>query len=548
MTNINNKIYALNREQEERHTEELAKRLQINYINLTNYPIAPEVLNIIPQEFAMQYQMIPYLKIGSNVKVAMTNPGDESAKKFLVDLGGKIKLAFQPVLVSKSGFLYGYLAYEKKKKEALERMAEERQESEESFETQIKDLATAAAVARRVTTTQLLDVLIMGAINTKASDIHLEPTEDILIVRYRIDGVLQDVVHLPKTQYDSLISRIKYLAHLRMDLANQPQDGRFSFKTSKEVIDMRISTMPSSAGETIVMRLLNQNQGKISLEDMGFRSEALAVIRAAISRPHGVILTSGPTGSGKTSTLYSILSELNRPERKIITLEDPIEYKIPGIEQSQIDKEHGYNFAEGLRAALRQDPDIIMVGEIRDDETAEIAIQAGLTGHLVLSTVHANSAPSVFTRLLDIGVKPFLMSGSINLVMAQRLVRKLCPVCAENHTLESDVWKEVLSVLLPIKEILPSNIAQFLIENPPVLKKPKGCEKCHNSGYSGRLAVIEVLIPNEAIEALVRQKEGASEFTKIARSQGMITMEQDGLIKVLQNLTTIDEVWRTTKE
>ncbi len=333
-----------------------------------------------------------------------------------------------------------------------------------------------------------------------------------------------------------------------MDLADKPQDGRMSFKTSSENVDIRISLMPSSAGETVVMRLLRQNQEKTTLESLGLRAEALTIIRAAMSRPHGVIMTSGPTGSGKTSTLYAILTELNTPERKIITLEDPVEYKIAGIEQSQIDKENGYNFADGLRASLRQDPDIIMVGEIRDVETAEIAIQAGLTGHLVLSTVHANSAPSVFTRLLDIGVKPFLMSGSINLVMAQRLVRKLCPLCSETYTPENDVWLELMKCLEPIKGLISADLAKMLTDQPVELKKNKGCDKCHNSGYSGRLAVIEVLTPNEQIELLIRKMEGVSEFEKVAREQGMITMEQDGLIKVLQGLTNIEEVWRVTKE
>ncbi len=548
MADINNRLFALNRVQEERHTEETAQRIGIPYIDLSNYPIAPEVLAIIPAESAMQYQIIPYLKIASNIKIAMTNPNNPEAKKYLDDISTKTKITFQPVLVSKSGFLFGYMAYERKKKEDQQKREEQSKEKEESFESQIHDLSTAAEVARHVTTTQLLDVVIMGAIKTKASDIHLEPTEDNFLIRYRIDGVLQDVVHLPKPQYESLVSRIKYLSSLRMDLSNKPQDGRLSFKTSSENVDIRISIMPSSAGETIVMRLLRQNQGDVSLESLGFRSEALSIIRAAMSRPHGVIMTSGPTGSGKTSTLYAILTELNKPERKIITLEDPVEYKIAGIEQSQIDKENGYNFADGLRASLRQDPDIIMVGEIRDAETAEIAIQAGLTGHLVLSTVHANSAPSVFTRLLDIGVKPFLMSGSINLVMAQRLVRKLCPLCSEIYTPEEDIWQEIKTRLEPIKELLPTDLANKLTDQPTELKKNKGCEKCHNSGYSGRLAVIEVLTPNEKIELLIRKVEGVSEFEKVAREQGMITMEQDGLIKVLQGLTNIEEVWRVTKE
>lgn len=548
MVDINKKIYALNREQEERHTQEAAEKFGVPYIDLSNYPIVSEVLFVIPQEISLQYQIITYLKIGSNIKVGMTNPADENAKKILDDLSHKTKYVFQPVMISKSSFIFGYMYYEKKKKEEEAKKQQKSQESEESFESKITDLSSAAEVAKNVSITELLDVIIMGSVKTNASDVHLEPGEEKYNVRYRIDGVLQDVVRLPSSQYGSLVSRIKYLSHLRMDISNQPQDGRFSFKTSEEDIDIRISLMPSTYGETIVMRLLRQNAQRASLEAMGFRAEALSVIRSAMARPHGVILTSGPTGSGKTSTLYAILSELNKPERKIITLEDPIEYKIAGIEQSQIDKEHNYTFADGLKASLRQDPDIIMVGEIRDVETAEIAIQAGLTGHLVLSTVHANSAPSVFTRLLDIGVKPFLMSGSINLVMAQRLIRRLCSVCAEQYMPDNDVWREITSSLGIIKSSLPFEVAEELTDTPRQLLRSKGCQKCHNSGFSGRLALIEVLVPDDSIESLIRKVEGVTEFEKSARSQGMVTMEQDGLIKVLRGETTVEEVWRVTKE
>jgi len=548
MVDIGKKIYAVNRHQEEAHTEEAAKKLGVPYIDLSNYQIVPEVLNIVPQEISLQYQILPYLRIASNIKIGVTNPSDQKVMKFIDDLSHKAGLVFQPVMISKSSFLYGYMFYELFKRQKEENIAKEERQSEESYESKIKDLATAAEVAKNVTVTELLDVIITGAIKTNSSDVHIEPGEESYTIRYRIDGVLQDVVKLKMTQHDALISRIKYLAHLRMDVNNNPQDGRFSFKMNKEKIDLRISLMPSAYGETIVMRLLRQNNQMANLEKMNFRPEALSIIRTAMSRPHGVILTSGPTGSGKTSTLYAILTELNKPERKIITLEDPIEYKIDGIEQSQIDKENNYTFADGLRASLRQDPDIIMVGEIRDTETAEIAIQAGLTGHLVLSTVHANSAPSVFTRLLDIGVKPFLMSGSINMVMAQRLIRKLCPVCSEQYTPDNDVWKEIRGSLEKIRSSLPSEVVEKLIDAPQQLMRSKGCEKCHDSGFSGRLALIEVLVPDDNIEALIRKVEGITEFEKAARDQGMITMEQDGLIKVLRGETTVDEVWRVTKE
>lgn len=548
MVDINRTIYSLNREQEERHTEEQAKKMELPYINLSNYPIAPEVLNIIPEEAAIQFQFVPYLKIGNTIKIGITGEVSDAAKNFLNDFRNKNKVSFQPTLISRTSYLYGLLAYEKRKQEAEAKLNAQKKEKEESFEDQISDIKSAAEVARKVTTTKLLDVIIMGAIKTMASDIHLEPSESNFTVRYRIDGILQDVVHLPKGQYGGLLSRIKYLSHLRMDLDNQPQDGRFSFSAPSGVTDIRVSVMPSSDGETVVMRLLSRSQVSIKLNNLGFREDALSTIFSAISKPHGLILTSGPTGSGKTTTLYAMLSELNKPQRKIITLEDPIEYKIEGVEQSQVNREQKYDFADGLKAALRQDPDIMMVGEIRDLETAEIAIQAGLTGHLVLSTVHANSAPSVFVRLLDIGVKPFLLSGSINLVMAQRLVRRICENCAEEYQPDPATWQEIKKILTPISAVLSADIKNKLDSSLPKLKKAKGCAKCNNSGFSGRLAILEVFVPDENISKLIQQRGGVLEFDKAARNSGMISMEQDGLIRVLANQTTPDEVWRVTRE
>ncbi|MFA7244257.1 MAG: GspE/PulE family protein [Patescibacteria group bacterium] len=547
MPDLNKTIFYLNREQEERHTQELAKKLNLPYINLSNYPIAPEILNLISKEIALRFQIIPYLKIGSTVKIGTANPSDDAMASYLAELERTSKLKFVKSLISKASLFYGILAYENKEKEEKKK-AEETKESGQNFTEEIKDLESAASVARSVSTTHLLEVIMTGAAKTNASDIHLEPTEKEFIIRYRIDGVLQNVVSLPMSQYKSLLSRIKFLSKLKMDNAIEPQDGRFSFKFGEEPIDLRVSTLPSADGESVVIRLLRQTGSILSLKNLGIRPDALSVIEAAISKPHGMILTSGPTGSGKSSTLYAILHELNKSNVKIITLEDPVEYHIPGVEQSQVEKEEGYTFALGLRASLRQDPDILMVGEVRDTETAEIAIQAAMTGHLLLSTIHANSAPGVFVRLLDIGVKPFLLSGSINLVMAQRLVRRICPACAEEYTPSPEVWKEIQDSLLPIQKLLDPASQNLLSSAAPKLKRGKGCGKCRNVGFSGRQVIIEVLVPNESIDKLLFEKAGLSEFTKAALSSGMITMEQDGLSKVLSGVTTAEEVWRVTKD
>ena len=544
---IKDKVYYLNRVQEERHTEELAKKTQLPYINLVNYPLLEEILKIIPEESAILYQVIPYLKIGKTVKVGLVDPVNPRTATFLSNFGKTTGINFTITVISKTGFLYGISVYESLRQDKLAKKKTEVKEHEESFEDEIKDLKSAGEALQSANTTKLLDVIVTGAAKTKSSDIHIEPAEKDFLVRFRIDGILQDVVKLPQSQYKQLISRIKFLASLRMDVSDQPQDGRITIKATGEDIDLRISIMPSTWGESVVIRLLGQEKSVLNLDSLGVRPDALAAIREAISKPYGMILTSGPTGSGKSSTLYAILMELNKPGVKIITLENPVEYRIEGIEQSQVKPGAGYEFADGLRASMRQDPDILMVGEIRDQETAEIAVQAALTGHLLISTIHANSAPAVFARLLEIGVKPFLLSGSINLIMAQRLVRKICDKCREKYNPREEIWQEVQAALVPIKARLNPAMQQIIESKNPTLVHGKGCAACNQSGYRGRQLVIEALVPDETIEVLIAKKGTIPEFNKAAAAQGMITMEEDGLIKALQGTTTIEEVWRVTR-
>jgi len=547
LANIDKTLYYLNREQEEHHTQDLAKRLNLPYINLTGYPLTLEVLSIVPNNMSVQYQIIPYLKIGSTVKIGVVNPNKKGLKEYLDRLAKEKRVQFTYVIISQSSFLYGVVLYDNAKKEA-DKKAGKAGDEEKSLENKIKDEQSLVIVASETQDTKLLDVIVYGGIMLKASDIHLEPGEKELSVRYRLDGVLREVLKIPANNYKTLLSRIKYLAKMRMDKKTEPQDGRFSFKTTKATIDLRVSVLPSSYGESVVLRILSQEKEKLNLESLGFRPDALELIKSAIAKPNGMILTSGPTGSGKTSTMYAVLTQLNKPEVKIITLEDPVEYRIPGIEQSQIDKEHNYDFASGLKAILRQDPDIVMVGEIRDPETAEIAVQAAMTGHLLLSTIHANSAPAVFVRLLEIGVKPFLLAGSVNLVMAQRLVRKVCDKCVEEVDAKPEVWQEMRKTLEPLKSKLNSKYQALLSADSVKLKRGAGCSECGNSGFSGRQVITEVLKPDQGVEDLISQKASIAEFQKAAHAQGMITIEQDGLVKVLQGVTTVEEVWRVTKE
>lgn len=547
MANIDETIFMLNREQEEQHIQAKAKTLELPYVNLIGYPILQDVLQTISEESSLKYQVVPYLKTNNDLHLGAIDPLNEKVVAFIESLGKETNMKPVVALISETSFKYAVSCYENYQKTVDDAQKVKQEEMTAFTDVKITDLKSAADAAKRANLTRLLDVILLGAMKLNASDIHFEPSEADLLIRYRIDGVLQDVVNLPLNFHKQLTSRIKYLAKLRMDISNEPQDGRFSFSSPVESLDFRVSIMPSASGESIVLRLLGQEKAILKLDILGFRPDALAEIKDAISKPHGMIVTSGPTGSGKSSTLYAILMEVKKPGIKIITLEDPVEYKIEGIEQSQIRPGQGYEFSDGLRASLRQDPDILMVGEIRDQETAEIAVQAALTGHLLLSTIHANSAPSVFARFLEIGVKPFLLSGSINLIMAQRLVRKICPDCQTQYIPAADEWKTVVETLSKSKDKLPENIQKLLAMPQVKLIKGEGCAKCNSTGFSGRQVIVETLIPNEEIEGLVARGASISEFEKSAIKAGMITMEQDGLMKALSGLTTIEEVWRVTK-
>lgn len=547
MVDIDNLLTNISREQEEVHAQDRARKANLGYIKLVGYPLTKEILDLVPEADAVRLQIVPYLKIGNQLRVGVVAINKE-IEDYLLKIGQSVGLKPAPFMMSQSSFLYAISYYEKYKEQELTKAITREQEVQEETNYDVKDIRGAAELAKKASTTKLLDTLLIGAAKLNASDIHLEPSESEFLTRYRIDGVLQDIVRLPLQQYKQIISRIKFMAKLRMDMNDQPQDGRFSFvMPGDENVDFRVSVMPSAYGESLVLRLLGQEKSVLTLDTLGFRPEALAMIKEEISKPHGMILTSGPTGSGKSSTLYAILMQLKKPGIKIITLEDPVEYKIEGIEQSQVKPGAGYEFADGLRASLRQDPDVLMVGEIRDGETAEIAVQAALTGHLLLSTIHANSAPAVFARFLEIGVQPFLLSGSINLIMAQRLVRKNCTFCQEKYTPNPETWAAIKQILSPVKSRLPQEIIDKIDKDETTLIHSKGCEKCNDTGFSGRQVIVEMITPDETVESLIAKKATISEFEKVAKENGMITMEQDGLMKVLQGTTTVEEVWRVTK-
>jgi len=403
---------------------------------------------------------------------------------------------------------------------------------------QIKDISDIKNKLQTVSATKLLEILVAGALKTKCSDIHLEPEADKTRVRYRLDGVLHDISFFEKSSYNKVLNRIKILSKMKINIHDSPQDGRFTIKQKSVDIEVRVSIIPSEFGETIVMRLLDPRTIKGTLEDLGLRQDLLLIIREELKNKTGAILTSGPTGSGKTTTLYAFVNTLNESGTKIITIEDPIEYHIPGISQTQVDQKKKYTFTNGLKAIIRQDPDIILVGEIRDKETAEIALNAALTGHLVLSTIHTNNAAGIIPRLIDLGVKPQIIAPAINLSIAQRLLRKLCPACKKQVQATDKELEKIKKVLEPISK---------KVDFPKLTSSLKlytagQCHKCNSSGYLGRTGIFELFQISENIERLILTSPSILDIEETALKEGLTTMLQDAYLKLLEGITSIEEI------
>ncbi len=508
MTDISKALQMFSREEEEKLARDQAAKLGYPYIGLVGFPFTPEVISVLPKDQSKTLGVVSFYKLNDVVKVATNNPKNPALVPFLKDLAVATNLKFYLYYCSDSSLKYALaqLEFVKEAPKTLEKHVI----SDDYIQGKFGGAQDLKAIGQKIletSVTEIMDIIFAGAIHLDASDVHIEPIENGARLRYRIDGILQDIIALPGDTYKALRNRIKYLCKMKMNITEEPQDGRFDVEIGGKSIDVRVSLMPSAWGEVIVTRLLNPSGAMVSLEELGFNAKALADIEEAVKKPNGAIFNTGPTGSGKTTTLYSILQKLNSSEVKIITLEDPIEYRIAGIDQSQVNPEAGFDFASGLKHALRQDPDIIMVGEIRDKETAETALQAALTGHLVLTTLHTNSAPSAIPRMIDLGVRPFLLSGSINLIIAQRLVRKLCQACKG---------------------------------------KGDGCGECRGTGYKGRIALIETLKITPKIEELISRQASVTEYERVAREEGMVPMYDDGMAKVKAGLTTEEEVRRVT--
>lgn len=545
---LQDKMQQIALKERERQTQDKAAATGLGYITLVGFPIGPETIALIPRAEAERLRTVCFLKTPTQIRLATVNPDQEEVRLLAEHLGSKHHANVEIYLVSDHSLDKALKMYDRLPKiMKVSNDIEVSSEDLDRFQREIKDLRDLEAKLQDVTVTDIFIFLLAGAMLTRSSDIHIEAEADDIRVRYRIDGVLTSVATLPPEKWPRIISRIKLMAGLKINIIKTPQDGRITLYLKEEKIDIRVSTLPTAFGESVVMRILRPSDTATTFAELGLRGRAFAQLQDEIRRPNGMIVVTGPTGSGKTTTLYAILKELNQEDTKIITLEDPIEYKLPGINQSQVDWSKGYTFAKGLRSILRQDPDIVMIGEIRDLETSETATQAALTGHLVLSTLHTNDAAGAIPRFLSMGSKPYLLAPALNVIIAQRLVRKICPSCRYEEDLDTATLERVTKVL----ETIPTTSGHKIeidLSRPLTFSKGRGCAICHGLGYLGRIGIFEVLVVDGQVEQLILGNQ-ISELTvrAAAEHQGMITMAQDGLLKALDGMTTVDEVFRVAQ-
>jgi type IV pilus assembly protein PilB len=533
--------------EEEKLAEVKGKIFNLPYINLVGREIKYEDLNIIPKDVAENNHVVSFEKLDGAVNVGIINPGNVAAMEAIDFLAKEKKFSVKYFIISPASFRDSAKKYEilKKEVEKVLEIAEERFKEEEK---EIEEISVGEVVEaiKKAPVSKMVAMIMKYSVDNKASDIHIEPAFKESRVRYRIDGVLRPRLALPAYIHAAVVARIKVLANLKLDETRIPQDGRIRQVINGRNVDFRISTLPLMDQEKVVMRVLETATKAATLEDLGFRGRAVEIITREIKRPHGLFLVTGPTGSGKSTTLYTALSMVNREGINIVTLEDPIEYYVEGINQSQIRPEIGFTFAAGLRSLLRQDPNIIMVGEIRDNETAELAIHAALTGHLIFSTLHTNDAAGAIPRLIDMKVEPFLLSSTLNAVVAQRLVRKICSFCKEEIVAPAEVIENIKRELANMpKKFFPPGVD---LDSPFKIWHGAGCARCNNEGYIGRVVISEILEGTENLRRIIAEGFNVKSFNEERKNQGMGTMKQDGFLKVLEGLTTIEEVMRATQE
>jgi type IV pilus assembly protein PilB len=513
------------------------------------YPedVPAEVLDIIPEDSAKHYQMVPLARRENFVEIGMSYPEDLKAQEALQFLAREHNFDYKVFLITLSDLkavLNRYRSLRGEVKRALSELETE-MGKETGWET-IEETGELEKFVEEAPITKVVAVILRHAVEGRASDVHIEPTRNKTKVRFRVDGILYSSLFLPSRIHPAIVARIKIMANLKIDELRLPQDGRFTIKIGDRDIDFRVSTFPTAMGEKVALRILDPTMGRKTFEELGLAGRNLKVIQELTKKPYGMILATGPTGSGKTTTLYALLNALNGDSVNIVTVEDPIEYFIEGINQSRVRPEIGYDFSTALRHILRQDPDIIMVGEIRDQETAALAIHAALTGHIMLSSLHTNNAIGAIPRLIDMGIEPFLIPPSLLAVISQRLVRSLCPYCKVPKKPTSEIKDFIRNELLS----LPSSILKesgLQIEDFSIFEA-RGCRRCNFKGYLGRIGIFEILVMNDRLAELVRKKPSERELEKEASRQGMLTMRQDGIIKALKGITSLEEVSQATKE
>jgi type IV pilus assembly protein PilB len=528
-----------------------AALLGVSIVDLASIQIPQEILNLVPEPIAHRHQVISFAKSKDELSLAMADPEDIQTREFIQKKTG---LKIKTFLIGKTSLDFGLSKYHSSLEKEIKHLF-----TPENKSLTITPEGLAGAddllkkMAEEIPVIRVVDTLLEYAVFEKASDIHIEPQENAVSVRYRIDGVLHDVMTLPKVIQAAIVARIKVLSNLKIDEHRLPQDGRFKIDKDGYKFSLRVSTIPIFDGEKVVIRLLDESAKAMSLEDLGFEQSSLDTINRNIKKPHGMLLVTGPTGSGKSTTLYTVLSMLNTKSVNISTIEDPVEYRILGANQMQVNPKIGLTFDVGLRALLRQDPNIIMIGEIRDKETAEEAVHAAMTGHIVFSTLHTNSAAAALPRLLDIGVEPYLIASTINAVLAQRLVRGICKDCQveiklDNATVESLGKQFHMEKLLPV--LVREGVAPAKCKSIQELKffKGQGCDKCNHSGYRGRLGLHEILEVTPDVAQMIMEHKSSQEIQDQGEKQGMTLMWEDGFIKAVKGITTIDEIVRVSKE
>lgn len=529
----------------------LAKHYDVEVVDLKNTKIDQKVLQLIPEPIARRHRVVAFEKKGSKLMVGMLDPDDLQTREFIKKT---TNFEIVPFLATHSGLDFALSLYHSSLKSEFEKILKGKNDEDELKDEKGEEVQDELAkMAQEIPVVRVVDTLLEYAIFEKASDIHIEPQEHEVTVRYRIDGVLHDVMTLPKVILPALVARLKVLSNLKIDEHRLPQDGRFKIEQDEHKISFRVSTIPIFDGEKIVMRLLEEGSQALTFEQLGFQRSALENIKHNMKRPHGMTLVTGPTGSGKSTTLYTVLSSLNTKAVNISTIEDPIEYRVPGVNQMQVNPKIGLTFAMGLRALLRQDPNIIMIGEIRDHETAEEAVHAAMTGHLVFSTLHTNSAAGALPRLIDMGIEPYLIASTVNNIIGQRLVRRVCPDCKKSFkvdkkkitSLEKDFNLQRLLEVMKKEGVIAGRVNSL---SDIEFFEGQGCEKCGNTGYKGRLGIYEVLGISPKVMDQILKKSSSSEIEEQAVSEGMVLMWQDGFIKAHQGATTIDEVLRVSRE